>query len=132
MTPRIPAARSWFSSGVAGEHLAAIGGVVGGIAVAGTVAGTAGATTLLGSGALASALGGVFVTTTPVGWVVGSAALLGAAGYGIAKMIRSGSSQDQMRKEVILRLRQRLEVLEVLNTKKAVLTARQNLVDSSR
>jgi hypothetical protein len=97
--------------GVAGDHLAAIGGAAGGFAVAGTVAGAAGATTLLGSGALGSALGGIFVTTTPVGWVIGSAALMGAAGYGIAKMIRSGSAQDQVRKEIIQRLRQRLEVL---------------------
>ncbi len=94
--------------GVAGEHLAAVGGVAAGVAAAGTVAGAAGATTLLGSGALASALGGVFVTTTPVGWVIGSAALMGAAGYGIAKMIRSGSVQDQLRKEVTQRLNQRL------------------------
>ena len=28
-------------------------------------------------------LGGVFVTTTPVGWVIGSAAVMGAAGYGL-------------------------------------------------
>ena len=98
--------------GVAGEHLAAVGGVAAGIAAAGTVAGAAGATTLLGSGALASAMGGVFVTTTPVGWVIGSAALMGAAGYGIAKMIRSGSTQDQVRKEVAQRLNQRFAVLK--------------------
>ncbi len=98
--------------GVAGERLAALGGAVGGIAVAGTVAGAAGATTLLGSGALASALGGVLVTTTPVGWVIGSAALMGAAGYGIAKMIRSGSAQDQVRKEVRQRLSLRLEAIK--------------------
>lgn len=98
--------------GVVGEHLAAIGGAAGGIAVAGTVAGAAGATTLLGSSALAGALGGVFVTTTPVGWVIGSAALMGAAGYGIAKMIRSGSAQDQVRKEVRQRLNLRLEAIK--------------------
>ena len=98
--------------GVAGEHLAALGGAAGGIAVAGTVAGAAGATTLLGSSALAGALGGVFVTTTPVGWVIGSAALMGAAGYGIAKMIRSGSAQDQVRKEVRQRLNLRLEAIK--------------------
>ena len=98
--------------GVVGEHLAALGGAAGGIAVAGTVAGAAGATTLLGSSALAGALGGVFVTTTPVGWVIGSAALMGAAGYGIAKMIRSGSAQDQVRKAAIQRLNLRLEAIK--------------------
>lgn len=99
--------------GVAGERLAAIGGVATGVAAASTVAGAAGATTLFGSTALAGVFGGIFVTTTPVGWVIGSAALMGAAGYGIAKMIRSGSAQDQLRKEVIQRLTQRLETIEV-------------------
>jgi hypothetical protein len=64
-----------------------------------------------GSWARGSALGGIFVITTPVGWVIGSAALMGAAGYGIAKMIRSGIAQDQIREEIIQRLRERLEVL---------------------
>jgi uncharacterized protein (DUF2235 family) len=67
---------------------------------------------LLGSGVLASIFGGLFVTATPIGWVMGSAALMGAAGYGIAKMIRSGSAQDQIRKEVTQRLIQRLAVLK--------------------
>lgn len=98
--------------GVAGEHLAAIGGTAAGVAAAGTIAGAAGATTLLGSGALASIFGGLFVTATPIGWVMGSAALMGAAGYGVAKMIRSGSAQDQIRKEVTQRLIQRLAVLK--------------------
>ncbi len=94
--------------GLAGEHLAAIGGGAAGMAAAGTVAGTVGATTLLGSSTLAGVFGGVFLTTTPVGWVIGSTALAAAAGYGIAKMIRSGSEQDQVRKEVIQRLTKRI------------------------
>lgn len=98
--------------GVTGERLAAIGGVATGVVAASTVAGAAGATTLFGSTALAGVFGGLFVTTTPVGWVIGSAALVGAAGYGIAKMVRSGSAQDQIRKEVIQRLNQRLAVLK--------------------
>ena len=98
--------------GLAGEHLAAIGGGAAGIAAAGTIAGTVGATTLLGSGTLASVFGGVFLTAPPVGWVIGSALLAGAAGYGIAKMIRSGSEQDQVRKEVIQRLTNRLSSLK--------------------
>ena len=100
--------RSKDKIGLAGEHLAAIGGGAAGIAAAGTVAGTFGATTLLGSSTLAGVFGGVFLTATPVGWVIGSAALAAAAGYGIAKMIRSGSEQDQVRKEVVQRLNKRL------------------------
>ncbi|MNR31542.1 hypothetical protein D3C85_1490580 [compost metagenome] len=40
---------------------------------------------------------------------------MGAAGYGIAKMIRSGSAQDQVRKEVSERLSQRLAVPKAEN-----------------
>ncbi|WOE59171.1 hypothetical protein PA12_gene3857 [Pseudomonas aeruginosa] len=94
--------------GVMGEGAALLGGAGAGAALAGSAAGMAGATTLLGSTSLASLLGGVFVTTTPIGWVVGSAAVAGAAGYGIAKLIRSGSKQDQLRGELSGRLATRL------------------------
>jgi hypothetical protein len=98
--------------GVAGEGLAALGGAAAGVAAAGTIAGAAGATTLLGSTTLASVFGGVFLTATPVGWVIGSAVLAGAAGYGIAKLVRSGSEHDQVRREVIQRLSGRLAALQ--------------------
>lgn len=98
--------------GLVSEHLAAAGGAAAGVAAAGTIAGAAGATTLLGSTGLAGMLGGVFVTATPVGWVLGSAALMGAAGYGIAKLIRSGSEQDRVRREFIERQTERLLALE--------------------
>ncbi|HCF7393616.1 TPA: hypothetical protein NIJ95_003768 [Pseudomonas aeruginosa] len=100
--------------GLAGEHLAAAGGAAAGVAAAGSIASAAGATTLLGSTTLASMLGGVFVTTTPVGWVIGSAAVMGAAGYGIAKLVRSGSEQDRLRKAFIERQTQRLMDLETV------------------
>ena len=98
--------------GLAGEQLSGAGGAAAGVVMAGTVAGAAGATTLLGSTGLAGLLGGVFVTATPVGWVIGSAAIFGAAGYGIAKMIRSGSEQDRRRKDFIGRQTERLMTLE--------------------
>ncbi|MGQ7817270.1 hypothetical protein ACUTAH_16655 [Metapseudomonas furukawaii] len=98
--------------GLVGEHLAAVGGAAAGVAAAGSIAGAAGATTLLGSTTLAGVLGGVFVTTTPVGWVLGSAAVMGAAGYGIAKLVRSGSEQDRLREAFIERQTQRLMDLE--------------------
>jgi len=94
--------------GRAGEIFGTTGGIAAGASAAGAIASAAGASTLLGSTTLGSVLGGVFVTATPVGWVVGSAALAGAAGYGIAKMIRSGSQQDKIRDELIERLRKRL------------------------
>lgn len=95
--------------GVAGEGLATAGGAVAGAAAAGGIASAAGATTLFGSSTLAGIFGGVFVTTTPVGWVIGCAALAGAAGYGITKLVRSGSEQDHIRKEIIERLNNRIQ-----------------------
>lgn len=94
--------------GRAGEILGTAGSAAAGASAAGAIAGAAGASTLLGSTTLASVLGGVFVTATPVGWIIGSAALAGAVGYGIAKMIRSGGRQDQVREDLIERVRQRL------------------------
>lgn len=98
--------------GLAGEGLAVAGGAAAGVAASGTIASVAGASTLLGSTSLASTLGGVFVTATPVGWVVGSALVAGAAGYGITKLVRSGSRQDQIRKELIKRFQSRLEAMK--------------------
>jgi antitoxin component of RelBE/YafQ-DinJ toxin-antitoxin module len=99
--------------GIAGEGLSAIGGAAAGVVASGGIASAAGAATLFGSTSLAGTLGGVFVTATPVGWVIGSAAVSGAVGYSIAKMVRSGSEQDQVRKEVVERLSAKLEVMKV-------------------
>lgn len=97
--------------GVAGEALAAVGGAAGGIAAASTLASVAGASTLLGSSSLASVLGGTLVAATPVGWVIGSAVVAGAAGYGISKLVRSGSHQDQIRAQLIKKMEVRLAAL---------------------
>jgi CHASE3 domain sensor protein len=98
--------------GVSAEVMTAAGGAAAGVAAAGTIAGAAGATTLLGSTGLASLFGGVFVAATPVGWVIGSAVIAGAAGYGLMKMARSGAKQDIARKEMIGRLTDRLSALQ--------------------
>jgi hypothetical protein len=97
--------------GVAGEALAAVGGGAAGIAAASTLASAAGATTILGSSSLASVLGGTLVATTPVGWVIGAAVVAGAAGYGITKLVRSGSKQDQVREQLVKRLEIRLATM---------------------
>lgn len=99
--------------GLAGEHIALAGGSLAGVSAAGTVATVAGASTLFGSTTLAGVFGGLFVTTTPIGWVVGSAVAMGAAGYGIARMIRSGSEQDRARKDFVERQTKRLMSLEM-------------------
>lgn len=97
--------------GLLGDGAAVVIGSLGGAAAASSIATAAGASTLLGSTTLASALGGVFVTATPVGWVIGSALVLGAAGYGTGKLIRSGSEQDKVRAELINKLTQRLQAI---------------------
>jgi hypothetical protein len=99
--------------GVAGESLATAGGVAAGTVAAGSLASAAGATTLLGSSTLAGVFGGIFVTTTPVGWIIGCAAVAGAAGYGITKLVRSGSEQDHVRKEIIERLNNRIQNIKI-------------------
>lgn len=83
--------------GRAGELLGVASGAVAGTSLAGAAAGAAGATTLLGSSTLAGVLGGVFVTATPLGWVIGGAAAGAAVAYGITKLVRSGATQDHIR-----------------------------------
>lgn len=95
--------------GALGEMLSAAGGAAAGVSAAGAVASAAGATTILGSTGLASLLGGVIVAATPVGWVIGSAVLAGAAGYGIARLVRSGARQDEKRKRHIKKLQESIK-----------------------
>jgi hypothetical protein len=95
--------------GTAAELLSAAGGAAAGASAAGAAASAAGASTLLGSSALGTLFGGVLVTTTPVGWIVGGAVLAGAAGYGVARLVRSGAMQDARRKVLIKRLKDRLQ-----------------------
>jgi len=97
--------------GLLGEGAATVLGGLGGAAAASSVASAAGASTLLGSTTLASALGGVFVTTTPVGWIIGSTLVLSAVGYSAGKLIRSGSAQDKIRAELINSLNERLAAI---------------------
>lgn len=99
--------------GLSGDALAIALGAAGGAAVSGTVAGVAGASTILGSSALGSALGGVFVTATPVGWVVGCAVAAGAVGYGVSRMIRSGQREDEKRKKLSKKIKSKMQIKDV-------------------
>ena len=114
--------------GVAGEALATVGGGAAGIAAASTLASAAGATTILGSSSLASVLGGTLVATTPIGWVIGAAVVVGAAGYGITKLVRSGSKQDQVRKQLIKSLETRLANLNKNETNEFPLNSLNQLL----
>ena len=96
--------------GLFGEAGGALLGGIAGAGTAGTIASAAGASTIMGSSALGSALGSVFIASTPVGWVVGSVLVLGAAGYSATKLVRSGSEQDKIRAELIEQLQHRLKI----------------------
>lgn len=98
--------------GMVGEAVGVGGGAIAGGLAAAPLASAAGASTLLGSTTLASFLGGVFVTTTPIGWVVGAALAGGAAAYAIASLVHSGGEQDEVRRSLIEALRSRLNVGE--------------------
>lgn len=93
--------------GVAGEILGALGGVAGGTAAAGTLAAAAGVTTIPVLTSTASWFGIVVVSATPVGWIVGVGLAGGFIAYGVGKFILSGGKQDQIRKDLIRRLRQK-------------------------
>jgi hypothetical protein len=114
--------------GVSAEVITAAGGAAAGAAAAGTIAAAAGATTLLGSTGLASLFGGIFVTATPVGWVIGSAVIVGAAGYGLMKMARSGAQQDIARMELIKRLTDRLSSIQAQGTEQTSISELKQLV----
>jgi len=98
--------------GILGEFGATGLGIGAGAGVAGATASAAGVATLFGSSTLASALGGVFVTTTPVGWVVGSIALGGTVGYGISKLVSSGGKNDAIKIMNIHELKSRISKLK--------------------
>jgi len=83
--------------GTLGEFGVAGIGVTAGGAASGKIAALFGANTLLGSSTLAKLLGGIFVTTTPVGWIVGCAIGGGALAYGVSKLVRSGGKSDAKR-----------------------------------
>jgi len=84
-------------------------GTTGGIAASGMIASAAGASTFLGSSTLGSLLGGVFVTATPVGWVIGAAVGGAALAYGASRLVRSGSKHDEKRKMYARELHEKIE-----------------------
>lgn len=98
--------------GVLGELGASGLGGVAGAGLAAATASAAGAATIFGSSTLGTILGGVFVTTTPVGWVVGSVAVGGAVGYGISKLVSSGGKSDAIKQMNIRELQKRIKVLQ--------------------
>ncbi|WP_417517929.1 hypothetical protein [Marinobacter sp.] len=95
--------------GILGELGATGMGAAAGAALSGAAAGAAGAATFAGSSTLASIMGGVFITTTPVGWIVGSVAVGAGVGYAISKLVRSGGKADVYRVHSIQELEARIK-----------------------
>jgi hypothetical protein len=91
------------------QTVGTVGGTAAGVAAAGTLASAAGASTLLGSSTLASVLGGIFVTTTPIGWVLGAAAAGGALGFAVVKLARSGGRNEERRDNIVAHLKQQVD-----------------------
>jgi len=84
---------------------------------AGSIASLFGATTILGSSTLASIVGGVLVTTTPIGWVLGSAAVGTVAAYSISKLVSSGAANDERKKSTIMELKKEIAKYEQASAK---------------
>jgi len=98
--------------GILGELGVTELGAAAGAALSGAAAGVAGVATLAGSSTLASILGGVFITTTPIGWVVGSVAAGAGLGYAASKLVRSGGKSDVYRVYSIRDLEARISQLK--------------------
>jgi hypothetical protein len=83
-----------------------------GAAAAGTIATAAGATSIFGVTTVAGWLGVSAVAATPVGWVIGAAALGGAAAYGISRMIHGGGLSEGRKKELLQQYREDARAVE--------------------
>lgn len=77
-----------------------------GAAAAGTIATAAGATSVWGLTSVAGWLGFSAVAATPIGWVIGCAAVAGGAAYGISRLIRGGSLSEGRKFELLQKYRE--------------------------
>ena len=84
-------------------------GATAGAAASGSIAAIFGATTLLGSSTLGTALGAALITTTPVGWVIGSAAAAAAIGYGVSRLIWNGAGAQVIKEMNMKELQEEIE-----------------------
>lgn len=94
--------------GILGELGVTVIGAGAGVAASGAIATAVGASTLLGSSTMGSLLGGIFVTTTPVGWVIGSAIGIGALAYGATKLVKSGGKSEAIKEMNIRELTEKI------------------------
>ena len=98
-----------------------LGGEMVGVAIGATLGGLGGAAVATLSGAtaipvattVASWVGITVVTATPIGWLVGGVVLGGALVYGVGRVIRSGAGAEVQRKELLIRLKQKVQDMEI-------------------
>ena len=83
-----------------------------GAAAAGTLASAAGATSIFGLTTAASWFGVAAVVATPVGWIIGTAAVAGAAAYGVSRLIHGGGLAEGRKLELLQQFREKSESLE--------------------
>ena len=78
----------------ASTAVATVGGAAVGAAAAPMVAGAVGATSIPVITTAASWLGVTVVAATPIGWILGCAAVVGALGFGAAKLAADGGETE--------------------------------------
>jgi hypothetical protein len=83
-----------------------------GAAAAGTLATAAGATSIFGVTTVAGWLGVSAVAATPVGWVIGAAALGGAVAYGVSRMIHGGGLSEGRKLELLQQYKEDARAIE--------------------
>jgi hypothetical protein len=83
-----------------------------GAAAAGTVASAAGATSIFGLTTAASWFGVTLVSATPVGWIIGCAAVGGAAVYGVSRLVHDGGLAEGRKLELLQQYRQAANEME--------------------
>lgn len=106
-----------------------------GVTIAGGAAGATGVMvsgiggTLLGSSALASMLGGIFVVSTPIGWIFGGGGLVAATVYGLSRLIESGGRENQKRENNIAFAKNGEQYCSVRKINRLLFEERKEIVD---
>jgi hypothetical protein len=97
---------------ILGDSGVTLVGVGLGAAAAGTLASTAGVTSIFGFTTAASWLGVTAVAATPVGWVIGGAAVAGMAAYGVSRIIHNGGLAEGRKFELLQKYREATNSIE--------------------
>lgn len=83
-----------------------------GAAAASTVAGALGITSIAGVTTVASWVGVTAVSATPIGWVIGAAAVGAGAAYGVSRIIHGGGLSEGRKSELLQQYKQEIRNME--------------------